>query len=232
MGFYVVRTRFLPGKTWDKEVYIDRIFNQSSVTLDPAHEQPDGSDAEWGFIGTDMPWEEYKATFPKNAKRQKNAVSDAGKSEFRALGEDYPGWFSLTDKDTRSCRVVEYWYTVREPRTLVLLADGTSAWKDELPDGTPDDQIVDEREEPVKKIKWAKLDGYQKLEETDWEGPDLPIVKVLGEELHPFNDERRVEGMVRSSRDSQKGFNAMVSKGVEEVGLAQIPPFQATPGQI
>lgn len=226
-GYYGVMTRFLPGKTWDQEPYVHRFYNQSSVSLDPAHEQPDGSDAEWGFIGNDLPWPQYEAEHPKVAGRT-NQLLGIGDDEFRALCEDYPTWFTQ-DGDTRSGRVVDYFYTERTARTLVLLADGSSAWKDELQDGA---QLVDERDVIEKKIKWAKIDGYQVLDETDWLGPDIPIVKVLGEELQPYDDQRRAEGMVRGSRDAQIGFNAMVSKWVESVGLAPIPPFQATMEQI
>ncbi len=238
-GFLGVYTRFVPGKSWDKDVYVRRFYNQFSVSLDPAHEQPDGSDAEWGFIGTDMPWEAYKSEFPKNAKRQDNAVLGTSDADFRALGEESPGWFSIsdTDKHTRMCRVVEYFYTEREMRTLVLLSDGSGAWKDEvwkdeLPDGAPDGTIVDERDVEQKSITWCKLDGAQILSETDWEGPDLPIVKIVGEELHPYDGERRVEGMVRPARGSQEAYNEMVSKLRETVGLAPIPPWQATAEQI
>jgi hypothetical protein len=233
-GFLGVYTRFVPGKSWDKDVYVRRFYNQFSVTIDPAHEQPDGSDAEWGFIGTDMPWAQYKSEFPKNARRQQNAVLATTDADFRALGEEEPGWFKIsdTDKKTRMCRVVEYFYTERETRTLVLLSDGSSAWQDELPPDAPDGTIVDERDVEQKHIKWCKLDGAQILSETDWEGPDLPIVKILGEELHPYDGERRVEGMVRPARDSQVAYNAMVSKWVETVGLSPIPPWQATAEQV
>lgn len=230
-GYYGVMTRFVPGKTFDREIYVHRFYNQASVSLDPAHEQPDGSDAEWGFVGVDMPWAQYEAEFPKNAKRQKNDVLTLSDADFRALGEELPGWFTL-EKETRACRVVDYWYTNREVRTLVQLQDGTNAWRDELPDGVSDDQIVNEREEVQKQIKWCKIDGTQILDETDWEGPDIPIIKVLGEELQPYDAERRAEGMVRPARSACQGFNAMVSKWVETIGLAPIPPFQATPQQI
>jgi hypothetical protein len=229
-GTYAVMVRFLPGKTWNKEVYVHRFYNQACVSLDPAHEQPDGSDAEWAFVGADMPWEQYKAEFPHSTAKP-NDVSRATDDEFRAFGDEYPDWFTI-DGETRSCRVVDYWYTERTNRTLVLLSDGESAWRDELPSDVPDGVIVDERDVVQKQIKWAKLDGSQVLDETDWEGPDLPIVKVLGEELQPYDKERRSEGIVRPARHSQEGFNAMVSKGVEEVGLSPIPPFQATPEQI
>jgi hypothetical protein len=231
-GYYLVMTRYLPGKTWDQEVYVQRLYNQASVSLDPAHEQPDGSDAEWGFVGRDMPWEEYKATYPKfvdeDGKRRRNTVCDCGKEEFRALGDNYKGWFT-SDGEMRSCRVVDYYYTHRETRTLAVLEDGSVHWDDELPEGS---DPVDTREVIEKTICWAQLDGTQILDETDWPGPDLPIVKVVGEELQPYDDERRYEGMVRPSRHSQQGFNAMVSKWVETVGLAPIPPFQVAEGQV
>ncbi len=229
-GFYCVMTRYLPGKTWYQEPYLHRIFNQSNVSLDPAHEQPDGSDAEWGFIGNEVPWEQYKAEHPR-AGDKPNELLSATDSTFRQLGADMPGWFS-GEKELKSVRVVDYWYVERESRSLLQLTNGTAVWRDEVPKDFDEALVLDARDVIEKQIKWCKIDGYQILEKTDWLGPDLPIIKVLGEELHPYDEHRRTEGMVRSAKDSQIGFNAMVSKWVESVGLAPIPPFQATPDQI
>lgn len=227
-GFYLVSTRYLPGQTWDQEVFVQRIFNQASVSLDPFHEQPDGSDAEWGFIGGDMPWLQYQAEFPRAARDQPNVIAHADDSEFRALGEDYPGWFS-SEGNTRSARVVEYFYTERTTRVFARLADGSSAWKDELPDEAV---ILEERPIIQKAIRWAKIDAVQILDETDLPASNLGIIKVLGEELQPYDQERRVEGMVRPARSAGEGFNAMASKLVETVGLTPIPPFQIAEGQV
>jgi hypothetical protein len=228
VGYYGVMTRYLPGKTFDQEVYVQRIYDQSSVLLDPAHTEPDGSDAEWGFITNDyISWDEYKATWPRRADGHKNPLAGASNDEFQNYVTGDPEWFR-TEGEDRYCRIADYFYTVRTTRTLVQLADGSSAWKDEI-ENAP---IVDEREVIEKQIKWCKLDGEQELEKTDWPGAHIPIIKVLGEELQPFDQERRAEGMVRPSRDSQMGFNAMTSKWVETIGLSPIPPFQATPDQI
>lgn len=229
-GFYCVMTRYLPGKTWRQEPYVHRIFNQNSVSIDPAHEQPDGSDAEWGFIGNDVPWNVYKHDYPKNADNRDNILLGASDAQFRQLGADEPGWFTDTDAG-RAIRVLDYWFVEREHRTLVELENGEAAWEDELTTSQKK-KIIDRRNVVERKIKWCKIDGAQILEKTDWLGPDLPIVKVLGEELHPYDNERRTEGMIRPSRDAQQGFNAMVSKWVESVGLAPIPPFQLTPEQV
>lgn len=232
-GYYAVFTRYAKGKTFDQEVYIHRFYDQNSVVLDPSHEQPDGSDAKWEFVSRDYFWEEYKGEFPTLADKTPNPVIDTSDDEFRALGQQFPKWFRMQGNDgtQRVIRVTDYFYTVWKTITYQLLSDGRTIEKDKdpIPDGLT---VVDTREEGVRTIKWAKIDGKNRLDETDWQGRYMPIVKVLGEELHPYDDDRRVEGMVRPTRDSQQGFNAMVSKWVEVVGLAPIPPFQATPEQI
>jgi hypothetical protein len=233
-GFYRVMTRYIPGRSNDQELYVDRIFNQASVSMDPAHEQPDGSDAEWGFIGTDLPWDRYQAEYGEIDDKP-NPLRAASESEWRALGDELPGWFT-SDGDTRSVRIVEYWYTERVPRTLVTAEDGRIFYEDDaefndaIPLGVDDNGDPLKRSVLEKRIKWAKLDGVQVLEETDWPGKYIPIIKVLGEELQPFDSERRSEGMVRPARDAQKGFNVMVSKWVEQIGLAPIPPWMGPAG--
>jgi len=223
-GFWGVMTAYLPGKTWDQDIKIIRFYNQASVSLDPSHESPDGADAEWAFVGNDLPWNEYKARY---GATKGNYVTTASLEEFRALGDEAPGWFT-TVGDTRICRVVDYWYTTRTKRELVLTAQGIY-WADELPAGVKEQ---DRREVVEKTVQWAQLDGAQVLDRTDWPGPDVPIIKVLGEELQPYDQERRAQGMVRPAKDSIKGFAAMVSKMVEEVGLTPPPSWQATPAQV
>ena len=227
-GYYGVMTRYAPGKTNDQEIYVHRFYNQSSVLLDPAHEQPDGSDAEWAFVGADIPWARYKAEFgTRNGKP--NRMADYSDDEWRTLGNEQPDWF-LGEGDTRAVRVVDYYYTERTTRELCTLADGSVLWREEMPEGVEE---TDCRTVVEKTIKWAKIDGCDDdvLEETDWPGPDMPIVKVLGEELQPYDKERRVEGMVRTMREPGQGFNAMVSKFVEVIALTPVPPIMLAEGQ-
>ncbi|HJP60596.1 MAG TPA: portal protein [Gemmatimonadaceae bacterium] len=235
-GFYLVMTRYGEGKTNDQEIYIQRIYNQAAVSLDPAHEQPDGSDAEWGFLATLMPYDQYQAEFPHVAERP-NKLGDLADSDFTALHEEYGDWFDYDDRGTkgrkkdttRMVRVVDYFYTERKSRMLATFPDGRVEWVDELPDGTTG---YETRPVVEKTIHWCKLDGVQKLDSTQWPGRYIPIIKVVGEELQPFDAERRFEGMVRPSRGSQQGFNFMVSKWVETIGLTPIPPLMLDPEQI
>lgn len=241
-GFVALETRYVTTSTtmrpsasmFDQEVYVRGFYNQACVLLDPTHERLDGSDATWGFIGTDLPWDQYEATYPDAAKALKRSqdtlVGEIKDDVFRALGDEYPGWFKTstgTDK-TRSVRVVDYFYTVRTERELCLLPNGSAAWGDTVPAGAV---IAETRTVVAQSIKRAILDGTQILDETDWPGPDIPIVKFTGDELQPYDGERRTQGLIRPARDSQQAYNYMVSKWVETIGLAPIPPLMIAAGQ-
>lgn len=239
-GYWLVMTRYVPGKSVDQEVYIERIYNQAAVLLDPTHEQPDGSDAEWGFYGTDMSWDVYKSQFPNRAEKRNRVSTADGDTEWRALGDEAPGWFSKeVEEGKRSVRVMNYYYTEHESKTLYHLSNGRACYADELPAmqaqgltvATDEDGTEQTHTQQIKKIRWAKIDGCQVLEETDWPGHWLPIIKTVGEELQPYDAERRCEGIVRPMRDPCKGNNYIVSKFVERVGLTPIPPIMMAGGQ-
>ena len=233
-GYWLVMTRYVPGKTADQEVYVQRIYNQASVTLDPTHEQPDGSDCEWGFIGTDLSLDQYKAEYPlRNGKKNRLTAADFSDNNWRSLGDDAPDWFTTDDTSKmRFVRVVDYYYTVRTTRELAMFEDGRAEWLDELPDELRE-QPYTTRHVVTKSIKWAKIDGCDDdvLDETDWPGHYLPIIKVVGEELQPYDKERRCEGIVRPMMDPCRGNNYIVSKFVERVGLTPIPPIVMAGGQ-
>ena len=228
-GYYMVMTRYLPGKTWDQEVYLHRIYNQAGVMLDPSHTMPDGSDCEWEFVGTDLSWERYQAEFGRLGNGKKNPVCGASDQEWRGLGDEAPGWFTTNDSvdgKRRNVRVVDYWYKSYTTKTLALMPDGSTVWADELPEGV---EPEDTRPVSTPTITWCKLDGCQVLEETTWPGTLMPIVKVVGEEMQPYDGDRRVQGLVEPAMDAQLGFNYMVSKQVEQIGLTPIPPLMVDP---
>lgn len=231
-GYYAVMTRFVEGKSLDKEIFVMRIYNQDAVWMDPAHEQPDGSDAEWEGFGTWMSWEKYKATYPHSAKN-KNLISAASDGTFQEWATANPDWIRL-DGETRSVYVTDYYYVEYTSRTLCQLNDGSVEWEDQLAETISDDMIKDRHQRVERQIKWAKIDGINDdpLEETEWESPYMPIVKVLGEELHPHDNERRAEGMVRPARSSQEGFNYMGAKQIEAVGNTPLSPLIVDPEAI
>lgn len=251
-GYYLVMTRYLPGKTNDQEIYVHRIYNQAAVLLDPAHEQPDGSDAEWGFVGTWVPWDRYKSEHEhvlNGDEYDENPYSDYGASDFIGLTESFPDWYKADGED-KAVRVVDYWYVDRESRELAEFDNGSVEWVDQLevgprtrgkkgqwkaggPVAPKGKEILSTRWVVEKTIQFCKIGGgVQILERTQWAGPDMPIIKVLGDEVLPYDEQRRAEGMIRNARDAQMGFNYMISKQVEVIGLTPIPPLMVDPEAI
>lgn len=230
-GYMGVMTRYAPGKTNDQELFVTGWFDQSCVRLDPSHERKDGADIKYAFSGVWMKLEDYKLRWP-GSENKRNMISEMSDKEFTDFGADDEAkpWFRTSGK-LRMVYVVDYFYTVETKRELCTLADGTVEWKDELSD---DADVIDTRDVIECTVKWAKLDGAnpEPLEETDWITSDIPIVKVVGDQLQPFDDQVRCEGLVRPARDSNEGFNAMASKLVEDVAYAPTDAPYVAAGQM
>ena len=225
-GYYGLMTRYVSGKSMDQEVYYRRFYDQSCVALDPAHEMPDGSDAEWAFVKSPMRWTEYVEQY---GDAKGNDIPNWESSEWSAACESDPDWFE-GDEDTRVVIIREHWYTERKAKELYELPDGSVVWEDELPDGI-DTEGLKHRTEVVKTVHFCKLDGRNVLEQAEWPSKFIPIIKVVGEEIQPFDEERRAEGMVRPAREPGQGYNYMVSAMVETIGLAPKVPWVAAAGQ-
>lgn len=227
-GYWGVMTRYVEGKSNDQEVYVDRFYNQNGIILDPAHEKPDGSDAEWGFGGSDhVPWDDYEDLYPDAYDGSPNAILDTDDDDFTALGDEVPGWYTV-EEGVRYCRVANYYYTIKTPKKLATLADGSVEWEKDLPDGvTP----VSVRTVMDKQVMWAKIDGKNKLQETKWPSPYIPIVKYIARELQPYDDQHRYEGIVQPAIDAARGEDYMVSQLVWQIGLAPVPQIMMAGGQ-
>lgn len=235
-GYYSVMTRYAPGKNRDQEAYVHRFYNQGSVLGDPSRQQPDGSDSEWWQISENVPWLRYVAEHDTR-NGDDNRLTSYSESDWRTLGDEQPDWFE-GEGDLRTVLVVDYFYTKRTSRDVVTYQapDGVqefTVWDDEQPEPPEGWKEIERHTDIQKTIKWAKIDGCDDdvLEETDWAGPDMPIIQVLGEELQPYDKERRVEGMVRPMREPCQGNNAMISKFVEMVAMTPVPTLMMAAGQ-
>ena len=54
LGYWRLKVDFVDPESFDQEIYIKRIRDPFSVRLDPYSTEPDGSDANWGFIIEDL----------------------------------------------------------------------------------------------------------------------------------------------------------------------------------
>ena len=224
-GYFRILTEFCEEDSFDQDIKIKRIRNRFSVYLDPDHQEPDGSDSQYGFVTEFIDKDEYKRQFP-------------GKEplDFQTDGKDesYRAWMTA-----EKVRIAEYFYLSNESKTLLLLDDGTTVFKDALQEvvedralqGLPPPEVVKSRETAVRKVHWCKIDGKQKLETKEWAGKYIPVVEVVGNELD-VEGERRLSGLIKSAMDPQRIHNFASSAFVENVALAPRAPWTAAEGQM
>jgi hypothetical protein len=104
--------------------------------------------------------------------------------------------------------------------------------------GTPEDKELravygkpkKSRQAERKKIKWCKINGYEILEEQEWAGSCIPVVRIIGNE---FEVEGRIyiSGLVRNAKDAQRMYNYWTSQEAEMLALAPKAPFIGYGGQ-
>lgn len=215
-GYFRILTDYVDPRSFDQEILIKRIRNPFSVYLDPNYQEPDGSDAMWGFIFERITKDEYK--------EQYKDTEMASMLDWASVGDHAPDW---ADKD--SCRIAEYFYKETKDVTIYLLSDKTVV--EDLPDVLPDGvYVVDKRETCIPVVKWCKLNAIEVLEETEWLGSWIPIIPVLGDELD-IDGEKRLEGVIRHAKDPQRMYNYWASSETEMITLAPKAPWIMAEGQ-
>lgn len=211
-GYFRLTTEYLDG-TFDQEPRIAPIVDALSTYLGP-HIMPDGSDAKRGTIMTQVPLSEFKRLFPK-------AKSD--KESFDGLGELSSHW-----KDEKTITVAEHFYIDYEDTELFFLKNGKTVYKDKF-DGKEAD-IVERRTASIEKVKWVKLSGAEILDERDWAGKYIPIIKVIGKQS-VIEGKYIYWGLVRPIKDSLRMYNYWISAITEKIGLAPKAPYVMAEGQ-
>jgi hypothetical protein len=189
--------------------------------MDPTIQDPCGADAEWCFITEDILNEEYEREFPDAtpiSTLYSQGVGDQGLSAW--LQED-------------TIRIAEYFYNSYEKATLHLYPDNQTAYR-----GTPQDKLlmamfgkpIRSREVDRKKVMWMKTNGYDVLQEREWAGKWIPVVRVIGNEWE-VEGQMYISGLVRNAKDAQRMYNYWTSQEAEMLALAPKAPFIGYGGQ-
>ena len=220
-GYIRILTEYAREDSFDQDIKIGRVRNSFSVYMDPAIQDPCGADAEWCFITEDVSKADYERMFPDAApisSLMSQGVGDQSLSQW--LSEDM-------------VRIAEYFYYEHEKATLNLYPDNITAYS-----GSPQDKQLKamfgkplrSRVVDRKKVKWVKTNGFEVLEERDWAGKYIPVVRVVGNEFE-VDGQLYVSGLVRNAKDAQRMYNYWVSQEAEMLALAPKAPFIGYGGQ-
>ena len=220
-GYIRLLTEYCDEETFDQDIKIARVRNSFSVYMDPTIQDPCGADAMWAFVTEDMPLDEYERKWPDAAR--------VGSLQQLGVGdENLSQWLN-----EKTIRIAEYFEVTYEKATLNLYPGNVTAFE-----GTPEDKQARDmygapkktRRADRRKIKWRKINGYEILEESDWAGQWIPIVRIVGNE-YEIEGRLYVSGLVRNAKDAQRMYNYWVSQEAEMLALAPKAPFIGYGGQ-
>ena len=220
-GYIRLLTEYCDENTFEQDIKIGRVRNSFSVYMDPTIQDPTGADAKWCFVTEDLTKDEYERLYP-----------DASPvSTLQSLGVGDQSISNWLNEDT--IRVADYYYIDHDQATLNLYPGNITAF-----DGTPQDKQLKaiygkpkrSRQADRQKVKYCKINGYEILEERDWVGKYIPIVRIVGNEFE-VDGRLYVSGIVRNAKDAQRMYNYWVSQEAEMLALAPKAPFIGYGGQ-
>ena len=220
-GYFRILTEYCDETSFDQDLRLQRIRNSFSVYMDPHIQDPCGSDAEYCFITEDMPQSEFERLFPDAEPISSIAI--------RGVGDEAMSQWIMED----TVRIAEYFYAVYEKATLHLYPNNQTAYA-----GSPEARQMEmmgvrplrTREVDIRRIKWMKTNGYEILEENDWLGKHIPVIRVIGNEFE-VDGRLYISGLVRNAKDAQRMYNYWVSQEAEMLALAPKAPFIGYAGQ-
>jgi hypothetical protein len=208
-GYYRVLTRYDEDSpdTFDQEIAIVRILHQDSVYLDPAAQEPDWSDGRFAFVAAWLPLSSFKEQFP-----DADAAAAVDSLRWESTRTQAPDWTRGGYGKDAAVLVAEYWF--KKTRRVKAGPKGR------------------EREREEVQVYFCKIAGSEVVEEpTLWPGRYIPIIPILGTELQPFDEHRRMAGMVTNAKDAQRFYNYSASSLVEGMALEPKAPFIGQEGQ-
>ena len=220
-GYLRILIEYCDADTFDQDIRIGRVRNSFSVYMDPTIQDPTGADAKWCFITEDITKDDYTRMYPNAAPI----------TTLQSLGVGDQSISNWLNEDT--IRIADYYYIDHDKATLNLYPGNVTAFS-----GTPEDRQLEaiygkpkkSREADRVKVRYCKINGYEILEERDWAGKWIPIIRVVGNEFE-VDGRLYVSGLVRNAKDAQRMYNYWVSQEAEMLALAPKAPFIGYGGQ-
>jgi len=219
-GYIRVNVDFAYDDTFDRDVTIDRVYNQFSVYGDPYATSADGSDWNCCFVVDRITKDEFRDRF-KDAEMVDFEIEES--QEYDWINDD-------------GVWIAEYWHREEVPKTICMLSDGDIVDEDVYEEKAEMYQAVgiqkvDSRITKTHKVTQYIISGKEVLETNEWAGRYIPIVPVYGEEV-VIENKRVFKSLIRDSKDPQKMLNFWRSTSTEVVSLQSKSPYIAEEGSL
>lgn len=231
IGHFRIVTESLPNNPFSQDIFIKPIHNPLAVVWDYASRSITRADARHCYVREGMSKKAFEKQF-KGAKTLDFGDEDYGEMLWQWV---LPEYVMIAER-----------FSVEEAKApFLLLEDGATLRRDRLPFGSEFNEVdgviqfIDGRtlfveetvEAPIRKIKWCKFSGAEILDEGEWPTEDIPIIPVIGEEIH-FEKQKLRAGLIRWAKDPQRLYNFWRSVQSEVMGAAPKSPYIVGTSQV
>lgn len=205
IGYWRLLTKYASPESFELDISIDPVNDPLMVYMDPDIQRTDGLDAAFAFLFDDIDKEEFEDAYPE--------LKDLIGHQPLGMGSVGDDWVAKN-----KIRVVEYFrkvpvkrkllsfvhrgerHTISEEKLMKLVRDR------EARDRVIGDPTTRIREVLDAKVEWFLIAGERRIDETEWPGRYVPIVRCVGEELVIDGQVDR-KGHTRQMLDAQRMFN-------------------------
>jgi len=215
-GYIRVNIDYTHDDSFDKDIKIERIVNQLSVTPDPDSTSADGSDWNRCWVTDRIPTDEFKARYPKAEKV--NWEDDYQHCDINAVNDD-------------GVWICEYWVREEISKEICLFSDGTILDAEECddPEVAAFNAAYGLKETARRTVKSHKvtqyiMSGAEVLETNEWSGKFIPIVPVFGDEII-IEGKKHYLSAIHNSKDAQRNYNFWRSVSTESVSDNSKTPY-------
>ena len=204
--------------SFEQEVFIEKIDNQFSVYLDPR--------GNYAFIRKSISKEEFEDQYPGKT---------VASFDQTVAGEEYSQWY-----EEDRVFIAEYFYKERYDKTIAECMNLVTGeikiveLKEEMTSESLIEtgyQVLRQKTKKANKIKWAKINGYEVLEEGDWVGKNIPIIEVVGDKVNIGGKEYK-RSLIRDAKSPQQMYNYFLTHMTETMALVPKSPYIVTPQEI
>ncbi len=228
IGYIMIETAYVSERSFDQDIYLKSSRDPTAVYLDPWCLEPDGSDANFGFVFEKLPRKEFNRKY----KQYKDKVGTS------PLDSNMIDW--LSDKEVLLCK---YFRKNSKNDTLVSYKDDTGDEIEKLASEIKDeagnelykvliqdikDGKIDGRTRKVRndQVEWFLIAGDTVIDRGDWAGRYIPICRCVGREV-VINGTLDRKGHTRPMIDAQRMLNYNASMAVEIVALQPKASYMA-----
>lgn len=226
VGYMVLETRYTSNRSRNQDIYLSAPRDPTAVFLDRWIKEPDGSDANFGFLFERMPRREFNRKFPQWV----------GKVGHSALTKEFVATW-LTDREIILAR---YYRKVQKRDRYIWYRDENGVDVEKLESEIKADTRGEEtgleiyrelmrqiREGDIDggtrrvfddQVEWYLIAGDTIIDSGDWPGKYIPICRAVGREIVIENELDR-KGHTRALIDAQRMLNYAASCSVESVAM-------------